>query len=138
MTNIAVLTAVALAAFVVVMAHAGPAYAAQSTLAVSNSGTAVDTVVDAQSTVPAQLVMRGHGGRGGAFRAGAFRASSFRAGSFRSFRVARFNRFNRFNFRNRRFVRPFIFGSVAAPYYSSNYNDCVWDGYQWVCDNDLY
>src|SRR5208337_2830864 len=105
MTNIAVLTAVALAALVVVMAHAGPAYAAQSTLAVSNSGTAVDTVVGAQSTVPAQLVMRGHGGGGGAFRAGAFRA-----GSFRSFRVARFNRFNRFNFRNRRFVRPFIFG----------------------------
>jgi hypothetical protein len=128
MTNIAVLTAVALAALVVVMAHAGPAYAAQSTLAVSNSGTAVDTVVGAQSTVPAQLVMRGRGGGGGAFR----------AGSFRSFRVARFNRFNQFNFRNRRFVRPFIFGSVAAPYYSSYYNDCVWDGYQWVCDNDLY
>ncbi len=148
MRNIAVLTAVALAAVVVVVAHAGPTYAAQSTLAVSNSGTAVDTVVGAQSTVPAQLVMRGHGGGGGAFRAGAFRAGSFRAGSFRagafragsfrSFRVARFNRFNQFNFRNRRFVRPFIFGSVAAPYYSSYYNDCVWDGYQWVCDNDLY
>ena len=133
MTNIAVLTAVALAALVVVIAHAGPAYAVQPTVAVSNSGAAVDTVVGTESTVPAQLVRRGYVGGGRAFRAGAFRA-----GSFRSFRVARFNRFNRFNFRNRRFVGPFIFGSIAAPYYSSYYNDCVWDGYQWVCDNDLY
>ena len=57
MRNIAVLTVVALAALVVVMAHAGPAYTAQSSVAVSNSGTAVDTVVGTQSTVPAQLVM---------------------------------------------------------------------------------
>jgi len=131
MKNIAVLTVVALAALVVVMAHAGPAYAAQATVAVSNSGTAVDTVVGTGSTVPAQLVMRGHVGGGHAFR----------ASGFRSFHVARFNRFHRFNrfaFRHHRFFRPFIYSSVYAPYYSSYYNDCVWDGYQWVCSNDLY
>ncbi len=70
MRNLAVLTVVALATLVVVMAHAGPAYAAQSAVAVSNSGTAVDTVVGTQSTVPAQLVMRGHRGGGVAFRSG--------------------------------------------------------------------
>ncbi len=129
MRYIAVLTTVAIAALVVVMAHAGPAYAAQSTVAVSNSGTAVDTVVGTGSTVPAQLVMRGHRGGGVAFR----------SGSFHSFRGARFNRFNRVHFRHNRFFRPFIYGSVAVPYtYSSYYNNCVWDGYQWVCGNDLY
>ena len=131
MRSIAVLTAVALAALVVVMAHAGPAYAAQSAVAVSNSGTAVDTVVGGQSTVPAQLVMRGHVGGGRAFR----------SSGFRSFRAARFNHFNRFNrvhFRHNRFIRPFLFGSVAVPYYtySSYSNNCYWNGYQWICPND--
>lgn len=127
MRNIAVLTVVALAALVVVMAHAGPAYAEQSAVAVSNSGTAVDTVVGTESTVPAQLVMRGHRGGGVAFR----------SGNFRSFRVARFNRFNRVHFRHNRFFRPFLFGSVAVPYvYSSYNNNCYWNGYQWVCPND--
>ncbi|MGO9568053.1 MAG: hypothetical protein ACLP5H_10965 [Desulfomonilaceae bacterium] len=129
MRNIAVLTVVALAALVVVMAHAGPAYAAQTSVAVSNSGTVVDMVVGTQSTVPAQLVMRGHGGG----------RVAFRSGGFRSFRAARFNRFNRVHFRHNRFFRPFLFGSVAVPYaYSSYYNSCVWDGYQWVCPDDLY
>ncbi len=102
MRNIAVLTVVALAALVVVMAHAGPAYAAQSAVAVSSSGTAVDTVVGTESTVPAQLVGRGHRGGGVAFR----------SGSFRSFRGARFRNFN---VGHRRFIRPFMFGSVAVP-----------------------
>ena len=131
MRNIAVLTVVALAALVVVMAPAGPAYAAQSAVAVSNSGAAVDTVVGTQSTVPAQLVMRGGRGGGGV---------AFRSGGFRSFRAARFNRFNRFNrfhVRHNRFFRPFLFGSVAVPYaYSSYYNNCYWNGYQWVCPDD--
>src|SRR5208283_3661804 len=105
MRNIAVLAAVAFAALVVVVAHAGPAYAAQSTVAVSNSGAAVDTVVGTESTVPAQLVMRGHRGGGVAFR----------SSGFRSFRGARFNRFH---VRNNRFFRPFLFGSVYAPYYT--------------------
>jgi hypothetical protein len=127
MRNIAVWTVVALAALVVVMANAGPAYAAQSAVAVSNSGTAIDTVVGTQSTVPAQLVGRGHRGGGVAFR----------SGGFRSFRAARFNRFNRVHFRHNRFFRPFLFGSVAVPYaYSSYYNNCYWNGYQWVCPND--
>jgi hypothetical protein len=126
MRNIAVLTTVALAALVVVMAQAGPAYAAQSTVAVSNSGAAVDTVVGTGSTVPAQLVMRGHAGGGGrAFRAGGVR--SFRGGGF-----------NRAHFGHRRFYTPFFYGSVYTPYYDSSYNDCFWDGYQWVCDEDLY
>jgi hypothetical protein len=125
MRNIAVLTVVALAAVVVVMAPVGPAYAAQSAVAVSNSGAAVDTVVGTQSTVPAQLVMRG--GRGGGV--------AFRSGSFRSFRGARFRNFN---VGHRRFIRPFLFGSVAVPYaYSRYYNNCYWNGYQWVCPNDL-
>jgi hypothetical protein len=135
MRNIAVLTLVALAALVVVMAYAGPAYAAQSAVAVSNSGTAVDTVVGTQSTVPAQLVMRGHRGGGVAFRSGG--GAAFRSSGFRSFRAARFNRFNRVHFRHNRFFRPFLFGSVAVPYaYSSYYNNCYWNGYQWVCPND--
>ena len=127
MRNIAVLTVVALAALVVVMAHAGPAYAAQATVAVSNSGTAVDTVVGTQSTVPAQLVMRGHRGGGVAFRSGSFQ--SFRGARFRNSHVGQ-----------RRFIRPFIYGSAYAPYYtySRYYNNCVWNGYQWVCYKDLY
>ena len=91
MRNIAVLTVVALAALVVVMAHAGPAYAAQSAVAVSNSGTAVDTVVGTESTVPAQLVGRGHRGGGVAFRSG----SGLVRQCFRSFRGARFRNFTR-------------------------------------------
>lgn len=137
MRNVAVLAAVAFAALVVVMAHAGPAYAAQTSVAVNNPGAAVDTVVSTGSTVPAQLVR--WGGRGGhvAFRSGAFRSSGFR--SFRGARFNHFNRFNRFHFRHHRFFRPFLFGSVAVPYaYSSYYNNCVWDGYQWVCGDDLY
>jgi hypothetical protein len=127
MRSIAVLAAVAFAALVVVMAHAGPAYAAQTSVAVSNSGTAVDTVVGTGSTVPAQLVMRGHVGGGRAFR----------ASGFRSFHAARFNRFNRVHFRHNRFFRPFLYGSVAVPYaYSSYYNNCYWNGYQWVCSDD--
>lgn len=132
MKNIAVLTAVALAAFVVVMASAGPAYPAQLTVAVNNSGTAVDTVVGTQGSVPAQLVMRGRAGG----------SHAFRSSGFRSFHAARFNRFNRFNrvhFRHHRFFRPFVYSSAYEPYYSSNYNDCVWNGYKWVCyDDDLY
>jgi hypothetical protein len=126
MRNIAVLTVVALAALVVVMAHAGPTYAAQSAVAVSNSGAAVDTVVGTQSTVPAQLVGRGH------FRGGGV---AFRSGNFRSFRGARFRNFN---VGHRRFIRPFLFGSVAVPYYtySRYYNNCYWNGYQWVCPDD--
>jgi hypothetical protein len=128
MRNIAVLTVVALAALVVVMAHAGPAYAAQSAVAVNNSGTAVDTVVGTESTVPAQLVRRGHRGGGVAFRSGGFHG--FRGARFRNFNVG-----------HRRFIRPFIYGSVAVPYYTyrSYYNNCYWNGYQWVCpDYYLY
>ncbi len=127
MINISVLTKVALAAWVVVLAHAGPAYAAQSAVAVSNSGTTADTVVGTQSTVPAQLVRMGHGGGGHAFLSGGFR--TFRGAGFRNFHV-----------RHHRFFRPFFFGSVYAPdyTYSSYYNDSVWDEYPWVCYNDLY
>ncbi len=127
MRNIAVLTTAALAALVVVLAHAGPAYVVQSTVAVSNSGTAVDTVVGTQSTVPTQLVRMGHGGGGHAFRSGGFR--TFRGVGFRNFHV-----------RHHRFFRPFFFGSVYAPSYtySSYYNDSVWDEYPWVCYDDLY
>ncbi len=130
MRSIAVLAAVAFAALVVVMAHAGPAYAAQATVAVSNSGTAVDTVVGTESTVPAQLVMRGHRGGGVAFRSSGVR-------SFRSAGFNRVNRVNRVAFRHNRFFRPFLFGSVAVPYaYSRYYNNCYWNGYQWVCPDD--
>jgi hypothetical protein len=86
--NIAVLTTVGLATLVVVLAHACPGYAASS-VAVDNSGAAVDAVVGGQSTEPAQLVRMGHRGGG----------HTFRAGEFRSFGVTRFNRFNRFHFR---------------------------------------
>jgi|GEM_PF-1853575 len=125
MKNIAVLTTVALAALI--LAHAVPAYAAQSTVAVSNSGTAVDTVVRTQSTVPAHLVRMGHGGGGHAFRSGGFR--TFRGAGFRNFYV-----------RHHRFFRPFFFGPVYAPYYTygSYYDDSVWDEYPWVCYDDLY
>jgi hypothetical protein len=127
MKNIAVLTAVALAAWIVVTVPAVPIYAAQSAVAMNNPGIAVDTVVGTQGSVPAQLVMRGHGGGGHAFR----------SGGFRSFHGARFNRFNRFHFRTHRFVRPFVYSTVY-PYSSSYYNNCVWNGYKWVCYDDLY
>jgi hypothetical protein len=131
MRNMVVLTMVALVALVLVIAYAGPTYAAQSTVAVGNSGTAVDTVVGTGSTVPAQLVMRGYGGGG---RGG----HAFRSGGFRSYRAARFNHFNRFYHRPYRFYRPYGYGSIYAPYYGSYSNDCVWNGYEWVCYDDLY
>jgi hypothetical protein len=110
MRNIAVLTVVALAALVVVMAHAGPAYAAQSAVAVSSSGTAVDTVVGTESTVPAQLVRRGHRGGGVAFRSGGFH--SFRA----RFLV---------NVRHRRFINHSSMAGCCQYTYSRYYNNCV-------------
>ena len=59
MKRIATLLVVFLGALVVVMAHAGPTYAQQTTVAVTSAGPAVDSVVGAESTVPVQLVRRG-------------------------------------------------------------------------------
>ncbi len=122
MKSIAALAAVFLGALVVVMAHAGPTYAQQTTVAVTSAGPAVDSVVGAESTVPIQLIRRGGGGL--AFRSG-MRSSGF----------ARHHRF-----------RPFLFSGIyGASLYGGYYagcgegcyqegnKTCVWNGYNYRC-----
>ncbi len=123
MKNMAALAVVFLGALVVLMAHAGPTYAQQSTMAVTNAGPGVDSVVGVDSPVPVQLVRRGGAGH-------AFRASSVRGSG-----LARHHRF-----------RPFLFGGI---YSASSYGDyyagcgegcyqegnktCIWNGYNYRC-----
>jgi hypothetical protein len=122
MKSIAVLAAVFMGALVVVMAHAGPTYAQQTTVAVTSAGPAVDSVVGAESTVPIQLIRRGGGGL--AFRSG-MRSSGF----------ARHHRF-----------RPFLSSGIySASLYGGYYagcgegcyqegnKTCVWNGYNYRC-----
>ncbi len=75
MKSMTALAVVFLGAMVVVMAHAGPTYAQQTTMAVTNAGSAADSVIVAESPVSVQLVRRGGGGH--AFRSGGFRGSGF-------------------------------------------------------------
>jgi hypothetical protein len=122
MKSIAALAVVFLGALVVVMAHAGPTYAQQTTVAVTSSGPAVDSVVGAQSTVPVQLIKRGGG-------------HAFRAGGFRGHGFGRSHRF-----------RPFLYGGTyGASLYGGYYagcgegcyqegnKTCVWNGYNYRC-----
>ena len=140
----------ALIAFaVLVMARAGPAYAAQTT---GGTVLAVDTVVGTQNPIPVQLVRGMHGGSVGhmSVSRGSIGHMSVSRGSVGSFRGARFNnsfraaRFNNFRFHNARFrhfrhFRPFVFSSVVPySYYYNNYNNCYWDGYAWICDDYTY
>lgn len=140
MRNIMVFGAVALATLVLLMMHAGPAYAAPASEAVTNAVPSGDRVVGNEDAVPVQLVM--HGGRGGghvggraAFRGAGVHGQSFRSGHFRSYGYA-YHRPYRFH----RYYRPFFYGSVAVPYYygTSYNNDCYWNGYQWICNDYDY
>ena len=123
MKSMTALAVVFLGAMVVVMAHAGPTYAQQTTMAVTNAGSAADSVIVAESPVSVQLVRRGGGGH--AFRSGGFRGSGF----------ARHHRF-----------RPFLFGGTYGGYGYSDYyagcgegcyqegnKTCVWNGYKYRC-----
>jgi hypothetical protein len=123
MKRIATLFVFFLGALVVIMAHAGPTYGQQTTVAITSAGTAVDSVVGAESTVPVQLIKRGGGGH-------AFRASGMRSSGF-----ARSHRF-----------RPFLFGGIyGASLYGGYYagcgegcyqegnKTCVWSGYNYRC-----
>ncbi len=142
MRKIVILALIAFA--VLVMARAGPAYAAQTT---GGSVLAVDTVVGTQNPIPVQLVRGMHGGSVGHMSVS--RGSVGSRGSIGSVRGARFNnsfrgaRFNHVRFHNARFrhfrhFRPFVFSSVApySSYYYNNYRNCYWDGYAWICDDD--
>jgi hypothetical protein len=143
MRKIVVLALIAFA--VLVMARAGPAYAAQTT---GGTVLAVDTVVGTQNPIPVQLVRGMHGGSVGHMSVS--RGSVGSRGSIGSFHGARFNnsfhaaRFNHSRFHNARFrhfrnFRPFVLGSVVPySYYYSNYNNCYWDGYAWMCDDYTY
>ena len=114
MKSIAALTVFFLGALVVVMSHAGPTYAQQSTMALTSAGPAVDSVVAAESPVPAQLIRRGGGGH--AFRGGGF------------------GRFHRG-------FRPFFYSGIYGGYgygdyyagcgegcYQEGNKTCVWNG----------
>jgi hypothetical protein len=122
MKAIPTILAVFLGALVVVMAHAGPTYGQQTSMAITSAGPAVDSVVGAESTVPVQLIKRG-GGHG------------IRAGGFRGHGFARGLRF-----------RPFLFsgiygGSLYGGYYAGcgegcyqeGNKTCVWNGYNYRC-----
>ncbi len=132
MRNIAPLAVVAFAALVVVMAHAGPAYAGQTGMAVTNTnaGSAIDTVVGNESAVPVQLVRSGRGG-GHGFRRGGFHGfhSGYRGARFHNYGFARHHHF-----------RPSY--RVYTPYYAGSYyyynNGCWWNGYRWVCNYYYY
>jgi hypothetical protein len=118
MTRLIMLALIALAVSAIVMAQAGPAYAAQTVAGTNSTVFGADTVVGNQSPIPVQLVRGMHGGGG---------RMGFAHGRVGGFRAAHFNHFRHF--------RPFIYGS-AVPYYSNYYyNDCVWDGYRWICDD---
>ncbi len=137
-----ILALIAFAVSALVIVQAGPAYATQTTEGTNSAVSAMDNVVGIQSNVPVQLVRGMHGGSGGrmAFSRGSI--GSFRGARFNnSFRAARFNhfRFHNARFRHFRHFRPFVFSSVVPySYYYSNYNDCYWDGYAWVCDDYTY
>ncbi len=151
MRNIAVLTIFAVAAFVVVMWHAGPAYAAQATAAVSNMGQGAAKVVGTQSPVGIQLAkstghsvgMRSTGVRTTAIRTSGVRSSRVLASRVhsRSIRSVPFHSSRLVRHRHFRHVRPFVIGSIYAPY-SYSYDTCagtwIWDGYRWRCYYDDY
>ncbi|MGO9566859.1 MAG: hypothetical protein ACLP5H_04890 [Desulfomonilaceae bacterium] len=116
MKSIVALAVFSLGALVVVMAHAGPTYAQQTTVAVTSAGPTVDTVVGAESAVPVQLIRRGGGGH-------AFRGAGFA--------------------RHRGF-RPFLYGGIYGGYggyyagcgegcYQDGPKTCVWNGYNYRC-----
>jgi len=118
MKSITALAVVFFGALVVVMAHAGPTYAEQTTVAVTSAGPAVDSVVGVESIVPVQVIRRGGG---------------------RIFHAHGFGRFhNRF--------RPFLFNGIygASGYggyyagcgegcYQEGSKTCVWNGYNYRC-----
>jgi hypothetical protein len=119
MNSIALLAVIVFGALVAVMAHGGPTYAQQTNSALTNSGTAVDSVISTGSAAPVQLVRRG-GGMGHSFHGG-------RARGFRHFGLGGF----------------FLGGYY--PYYSGYYagcgegcyeegnKTCVWNGYNYRC-----
>jgi hypothetical protein len=122
MKSIAALAVVFLGALVLVMEHAGPTYAHQTTVVLTSAGPAVDSVVGAESTVPVQVIRRSGGGQ--AFRSG-MRSSGF----------AGHNRF-----------RPFRFSGIyGASGYGGDYagcgegcyqdgdKTCVWNGFNYRC-----
>ncbi len=140
MRKIIVLALIAFAVSAVAMMQVGPAYTAQTTAGVSSAVSAVDKVVGTQSTIPVQLVRGMHGGSVGHMAISRGSVGSFRGARVNnSFRAARVNnfRFHNARFRHFRHFRPLVFGSVVPySYYSNYYNNCYWDGYQWICDND--
>jgi hypothetical protein len=121
MKTMPTLLVVFLGALVVVMAHAGPTYAQQATVAVTSTGPAVDSVVGMESTVPVQLVRRG----GHILRASSFRGSGF----------VRRNRFRPFLFSG--FYGAGLYGGYYAGCgegcYQEGNKTCVWNGYNYRC-----
>jgi hypothetical protein len=108
-----------------VIAQAGPAFAAQTIAGINNAESAVDHVVGTQGQVPVQLVRGGHMGVHG--RVGAWRG-------------VRFNNFRLNNFGHFRHFRPFAYSYYpyySYPYYSYS-NNCYWDGYSWICNDYTY
>jgi hypothetical protein len=141
MRKITILALIAFALSVVIVARAGPTYAAQTIGGTNSAMSAVDKVVGTQSTIPVQLVRGSHGGSGGRMAFSRGSVGSFRGARFNnSFRAARVNnfRFHNARFRHFRHFRPFVFGAAVPYSYYSNYNNCYWDGYSWICDDYTY
>ena len=134
MRNIAFLTVVALAALVVVMAHAGPAYAAQSAVAVSNSGTAVTRL----SGLKARCRLNWSCGATAVVALRFAQVVAMLSAQVASDHSVALVSIGSIGSTLGTIVSlGHLFGSVAVPYaYSSYYNNCYWNGYQWVCPND--
>ncbi len=124
MTKTKGLALIVLAITGLVIAQAGLVFAAQATAATNGTVFAVDQGAGTQNQIPVQLVRGGHMGFHGSVGA--------RHG-------ARFNNFRFHNFGHFRHFRPFVYGYPYYSYpYSSDINNCYWDGYSWTCDDYTY
>ena len=118
MTSIELLAAVVLGTLAVFMAYGSPVYAQQSTPTVTNTGSATDSVVGTDYTIPVQLVRRG--GSGHAFRAG-------RVGRFHHFRRGALFVGGYYSYGGSDYV-----GCGEGCYQEGN-KTCIWNGYNYRC-----
>ena len=115
MKNITLLAVIFLGALVVIMTHAGPTYAQQTTLAVANPAAAVDSVIGSPSSVPVQLVRGGgHGGHGRVFHGG-FRRGFVGGGIYLPYAYGG------------------DYGGCGEGCYQEGDKTCVWNGYNYRC-----
>ncbi len=120
MNSIVIVAAVILGALALFVVYESPSYAQGSTLAATNGGSAVDSVVSAGSSIPLQLVRRG-GGMG----------HSFRGGHARGFR--HFSRGAFFIGGGYYPYSDFYYSGCGEGCYQEGNKTCVWNGYNYRC-----